>query len=178
MARSTRRIVTGHDQAGRSIIWKDGPAPSIFEPKARPGEAITELWRTDAAPASNRGSDDPAAAPPAAPQLMPPVNGTVFRIVDFPPDAQVQGADAAQLFAEFGASGAHAKDGRHAMMHKTATVDYALVLEGEICAVMDVGETVMKAGDVLIQRGTSHSWANRSDKPCRVAFILVDAAPL
>lgn len=178
MARPTRRIVTGHDQQGRSIIWKDGPAPSLFEPKARPGEAITELWRTDAAPASNRGNEDPAAAPPAAPQLKPPVYGTVFRIVEFPPDAQVQGADAAQLFAEFGAAGAHAKDGRHAMMHKTATVDYALVLEGEICAVMDVGETVMKAGDVLIQRGTSHSWANRSDKPCRVAFILVDAAPL
>jgi len=64
------------------------------------------------------------------------------------------------------------------MMHKTATVDYALVLEGEIVAVMDVGETVMRAGDALIQRGTNHSWANRSDKPCRMAFILVDAEPL
>ena len=178
MARPTRRVVTGHDNEGRSIIWKDGPAPSIFEPKARPGEAITELWRTGAAPASNRGGDDPAAAPPAAPQLHPPENGTVFRIVDFPPDAQVRGADAAQLFAEFGASGAHSKDGRHAMMHKTATVDYAIVLDGEICAMMDVGETVMKTGDVLIQRGTNHSWANRSDQPCRVAFILVAAAPL
>ena len=178
MARSTRRIVTGHDSEGRSIILKDGPAPSIFEPKARPGEAITELWRTGAAPASNRGNDDLAAAPPAAPQLMPPKHGTVFRIVDFPPDAQVEGADAAKLFAEFGASSAHAKDGRHAMMHKTATVDYAIVLEGEIVAVMDVGEAVMHTGDVLIQRGTGHSWANRSDRPCRVAFILVDAEPL
>jgi uncharacterized cupin superfamily protein len=64
------------------------------------------------------------------------------------------------------------------MMHKTATVDYALVLDGEIVAVMDAGETVMRAGDVLIQRGTSHSWANRSDRPCRMAFILVDAEPL
>ena len=178
MARSTRRIVTGHDSEGRSVIWKDEAAPSIFEPKARPGEAITELWRTGAAPASNRGDADPAGAPPTAPQLMPPRHGTVFRIVDFPPDAQVKGADAAKLFAEFGASSAHAKDGRHTMMHKTATVDYALVLEGAIVAVMDVGETVMNAGDVLIQRGTSHSWANRSDKPCRVAFILVDAEPL
>ena len=178
MARPTRRIVTGHDAEGRSIIVKDGPAPSIFEPKARPGEAITEVWRSFGAPASNRGHDDPAAAAPAAPQLMPPKLGTVFRIVDFPPDKQVAGADAAKLFAEFGAAAAHAKDGRHAMMHKTATVDYALVLDGEIVAVMDAGETVMRAGDVLIQRGTSHSWANRSDRPCRMAFILVDAEPL
>lgn len=178
MARPTRRIVTGHDAEGRSLILKDGLAPAIFEPKARPGEAITELWRTGAAPASNRGADDPADAPPTAPQLMPPKHGTVFRIVDFPPDAQVKDADPAKLFAEFGAAAAHAKDGRHAMMHKTATVDYALVLEGEIVAVMDVGETVMQAGDVLIQRGTNHSWANRSNKPCRIAFILVDAEPL
>jgi hypothetical protein len=175
VARPTRRIVTGHDAQGRSIIVTDGPAPSIFEPKARPGEAITELWRTAAAPASNRGNDDPAATPPTSPQLLPPKHGTVFHIVDFPPDAQVKGADAAQLFAEFGAAAAHAKDGRHAMMHKTAT---ALVLDGEIVAVMDVGEAVMRAGDVLIQRGTNHSWANRSDQPRRMAFILVDAEPL
>jgi hypothetical protein len=176
MARSTRRIVTGHDAQGRSIIVADGAAPAVFEPKARPGEAITELWRTADVP-SNRGADDPAAAPPTALQLMPPHHGTVFRIVDFPPEAEVQG-DAAKLFAEFGAAAAHAKDGRHAMMHKTATVDYALVIEGEVVAVMDVGETVMRAGDVLIQRGTNHSWANRSDRSCRIAFILIDAAPL
>ena len=173
MARPTRRIVTSHDAQGRSIIIADAPAPSVFEPKARPGEAITELWRTGAAPAFNRGNDDPAAAP----QLMPPKLGTVFRIVDFPPEAQVKG-DAAKLFAEFGAAAVHAKDGRHAMMHKTATVDYALVIEGEVVAVMDVGETVMRAADVPVQRGTNHSWANRSDRPCRIAFILVDAEPL
>jgi hypothetical protein len=178
MARPTRRIVTGHDAQGRSIILKDEPAPSVFEPKARPGEAITELWRTGAAPSSNRGNDDPCAAPPTAPQLMPPKLGTVFRIVDFPRDAEVKSADEGKLFAEFGAAGAQAKDGRHAMMHKTATVDYALVIEGEVVAVMDVGETVMRAGDVLIQRGTNHAWANRSERPCRMAFILVDAEAL
>jgi uncharacterized cupin superfamily protein len=78
-----------------------------------------------------------------------------------------KGADAAKLFAEFGAAVAHAKDGRHAMMHKTATVDYALVLEGEIVAVMDVGGAVMRAGDALIRRGADHARANRSDKPPR-----------
>src|ERR1700761_1384798 len=107
MARPTRRIVTGHDSQGRSIIAKDEPAPAVFEPKARPGEAITELWRSGAAPASNLGDDDPADAPPTAPQLMPPKHGTVFRIVDFPPDAQVKDADPGRLFAEFGAGAAH-----------------------------------------------------------------------
>jgi hypothetical protein len=179
MARPVRRIVTGHDPEGRAIILKDGPAPSIFEPTARPGEAITEIWRTEASPASNRGNDDPSAAPPTKPQLMPPKHGTVLRIVDFPPDAAVKGADAAKLFSEFGAADARdTKGGRHAMMHKTATVDYALVLEGEVWAIMDVGETLMKAGDMLVQRGTNHAWANRSDKPCRIAFVLVDAEPL
>ena len=178
MARPTRRIVTGHDAEGRSIILQDGAAPSIFEPKARPGEAITELWRSFAAPASNRGHDDPAAAPPASPQLMPPKHGTVFRIVDFPPDAQVKNADAAKLFAEFGASGAHAKDGRHAMMHKTATVDYIIVIKGEIWAIMDKGETLLKPGDVLVQRGTNHSWSVRGDEPCIIAAVLVSAEPV
>lgn len=111
MARPTRRIVTGHGAEGRSIILRDGPAPSIFEPQARPGEVITELWRSGAATASNRGNDDSAAAR-TAPQLLPPKHRTVFRIVDFPPDAQVEGADAAKLFAEFGAVAAPAKDGR------------------------------------------------------------------
>jgi hypothetical protein len=179
MARPIRRIVTGHDADGRAVILKDGPATSIVEPAARPGEAITEIWRTGAAPASNSGNDDPSAAPPTTPQLMPPKLGTVLRIVDFPPESATKDADAAKLFREFGAAAAHdAKSGRHAMMHKTATVDYALVLDGEVWAILDVGETLMKAGDILVQRGTNHAWANRSDQPCRIAFVLVDAETL
>jgi uncharacterized cupin superfamily protein len=67
---------------------------------------------------------------------------------------------------------------RHPGMHKTRTVDYALVLDGQIWALMDEGELLLEAGDCLIQRGTNHAWANRSDRPCRVAFILIDARPL
>ncbi len=67
---------------------------------------------------------------------------------------------------------------RHAHMHRTRSIDYAIVLSGEIWAVMDEGETKMVAGDVLIQRGTNHAWANRSNAPCVVAFVLIDAEPL
>jgi Cupin domain len=67
---------------------------------------------------------------------------------------------------------------RHPGMHKTDTVDYALVLSGEIWALMDEGETLLRAGDTLVQRGTNHAWSNRGDQPCLVAFILVSARPL
>ena len=67
---------------------------------------------------------------------------------------------------------------RHFLYHRTNTVDYAIVLEGEIWALVDEGEVLMRAGDILIQRGTAHAWANRSNKTCRMAFILIDAEPL
>jgi quercetin dioxygenase-like cupin family protein len=88
-----------------------------------------------------------------------------------------------QAFASMGRSGAQAlahdaSASRHPMMHRTQTVDYAIVLSGEIWALMDSGETKMKAGDILVQRGTNHAWSNRSNKPCLVAFVLIDAKPL
>jgi quercetin dioxygenase-like cupin family protein len=67
------------------------------------------------------------------------------------------------------------KPGEHPGMHRTQTVDYALMLQGELVAIMDEEETVLRAGDVLIQRGTNHAWANRSGQPARIAFILIDA---
>ena len=86
------------------------------------------------------------------------------------------------MFREIGGADAHAAgkvngDQRHFWFHKTETLDYAIVLEGEIWALVDVGECLLRAGDVLIQRGTNHAWSNRSDRPCRVAFVLLDARP-
>jgi mannose-6-phosphate isomerase-like protein (cupin superfamily) len=105
--------------------------------------------------------------------------GTIFRVVDFPPDRDVVGKlDRGKAFAAMAAD--HAMDrseARHPGMHKTSTVDYALVLDGEIWALMDEGETLLKAGDCLVQRGTNHAWSNRTDRPCRVAFILVSSEP-
>jgi hypothetical protein len=176
VSRPMRRVVTGHDPHGKSVIIMDGPSPHVLEVDAMPGLALINLWVTDRAPAANAGSADAAARPVV---LEPPDRGTIFRVVDFPPDRNLAGGiDRAKTFADMGA--AHAMDksaARHPGMHKTNTVDYALVLDGEIWALMDEGETLLKAGDCLVQRGTNHAWSNRTDKSCRVAFILISADP-
>jgi hypothetical protein len=176
MIQRIRRVVTGHDAQGRSVIQSDGPATSVKEIPTFPGLALTDLWETGAAPASNAGSADAADRPV---HLEPPKNGTLFRVVEFPPDsARPAGGDSRKGFEAIGAD--HARDAGHAdpMMHRTATVDYAVVIKGEIYAVMEKGETLLRAGDVLVQRGTNHSWHVRGKEPCLVAFILVSAEPL
>jgi len=93
-------------------------------------------------------------------------------VVDFPPDESYDTQELARFLDEHGVrDNGHA---RHFWFHKTQSLDYAIVLEGEIYALMDEGETLMRAGDILIQRATNHSWSNRSDKVCRVAFVLLD----
>jgi hypothetical protein len=112
--------------------------------------------------------------------ILPPKRGTILRIIDFPPEPQDARELERRLHATFGGiyqDAQHDKRrGRHPGMHRTLTVDYAIVLEGEIWAVMEQGETLMRAGDVLIQRGTNHAWANRSAKTARIAFVLIDGA--
>ena len=176
MVRKIRRIVTGHDARGKSIFVSDGPSPHVLTIGGRPDFALTNLWVTDSTPARNTGSADAAARPVV---LEPPANRTIFRVVEFPPEKTGGAFDRKAAFAAMGAD--HALDpdaGRHPGMHKTDTVDYAIVLSGEIWALMDEGETLMTAGDCLVQRGTNHAWANRSDTPCLVAFILVNARPV
>jgi naringenin degradation protein FdeH len=176
MVKKIRRVVTGHDARGQSVILSDGPSPHVLTLPGRPDFALTNLWVTDRAPASNAGGTDAAARPVV---LEPPRNGTIFRVVEFPPDRVAGGFDRKAAFAAMGAG--HAMDpdaSRHPGMHKTDTVDYALVLSGEIWALMDEDETLLRAGDTLVQRGTNHAWSNRSDQPCQVAFILVSASPL
>ena len=82
-----------------------------------------------------------------------------------------------EYFSSVGAQVADAAARRHPGMHKTDTVDYAIVLSGEIYAVMDEGEVLLRAGDCLVQRGTSHAWSNRTQTPCVIAFVLVAAKP-
>ena len=110
---------------------------------------------------------------------MPPgKGGTILRIIDIPPESKDPAERQRQISAMFKGmfSDAHhdQRAGVHPGMHKTDTVDYAIVLQGEIHAVMDEGETLMRAGDVLIQRGTNHAWANRSDQMVRICFVLID----
>jgi hypothetical protein len=177
MLKPIRRIVTGHDALGRSIIASDAPSPHSLAILDSPAFGLTDLWATHDAPANNAGTADPAARKLV---LEPPPQGTVFRVVELPPEAHVAGKfDTSKAFDAIGARTAHDRgSARHPAMHRTRSVDYAIVLSGEIWAVLDVGETLMRAGDCLIQRGTNHAWSNRSDQPCLVAFILIDAKPL
>jgi mannose-6-phosphate isomerase-like protein (cupin superfamily) len=178
MPRGIRRVVTGHNAAGRSVFIKDAAAPHVYN--RGPGSAVvTELWETRAMPADNRGDGEVTDHPF---RLAPPKHGTVFRIIEYPPDKQRLAAlEQQRASADDGSGHGAAFDRgspRHPGFHKTSSVDYAIVLSGEIYALMDEGEVLLKAGDVLVQRGTNHAWSNRTDAPAYLAFVLVDAEPL
>jgi hypothetical protein len=140
---------------------------------------VTDIWKTTSTPADNRRYEDVCTSQIT---LAPPPRGTVLRLVEFPPDKEYIGRwKRTEAFGSMGDSGLDAIDAsstRHEGMHRTASVDYAIVIEGEIWAVLDETETLMRQGDFLVQRGTNHSWSNRSDKPALVAFVLIDAEPL
>jgi hypothetical protein len=137
------------------------------------------MWETTATPADNRGGADAIAR---GMRLPPPKNGSVFRIIEYPPDSQRVAALARERAGGDDGSGHHAafdrNNPRHLGYHKTNSIDYAIVLAGEIWALMDEGEVLLKAGDVLIQRGTNHAWSNRTEEPAYLAFVLIDADPL
>jgi hypothetical protein len=178
MTRPIRRVVTGHDASGKSIFISDDASPHVY--RRRPGSAVvTELWETTMSPADNRGSED---AIKRGFRLPPPKTGSVFRVIEYPPDSERVAALAVELAQPDDGSGrgaaADRDNPRHLGFHKTSSIDYAIVLSGEIYALMDEGEVLLKAGDVLIQRGTNHAWSNRTDKPCTVAFVLIDANPV
>jgi hypothetical protein len=172
-----RRVITGHDSEGRSTFIADGLAPNVKEMAPTfPGLALTDLWETRGAPADNEAQGDAAARPV---HLEPPKNGTLVRIVEFPPDStRPQRTDESAGFKAIGAGHTQDRHSSDPMMHRTHTTDYAIVLKGEIHAVMETGETLLRAGDVLIQRGTNHSWSVRGSEPAIVAFVLVSAKPL
>jgi hypothetical protein len=176
-----RRIVTGQDAQGRSVILSDDVSPHVMPIMGQPNFAVTDFWKTAFTPADNdAGTSEDLCGLPI--QVAPPANGSVFRVVQFPPDkdwAAKAAAMGGSVAIDETAKAAHTGGSvRHAHMHRTRSIDYAIVLSGEIWAVMDEGETKMVAGDVLIQRGTNHAWANRSNAPCVVAFVLIDAKAL
>jgi mannose-6-phosphate isomerase-like protein (cupin superfamily) len=170
-----RRIVTADDAHGRSRIAEDAPAACIRTVDERPGYRNVNLWRTESAPAALAAPDSIADHR----GILPPANGgSILRIIDFPPEVADPAERKRRIQATFGTMFTDAqhdkREGAHPGMHRTETVDYAIILEGEIWAVMDENETLMRAGDVLIQRGTNHAWANRSRKTARIAFVLLD----
>jgi len=173
--RRWRRVVTGHDAQGRSVILMDGESPHSFVLEKAGGLRLTELWETASSPADNSGRADAAEHER---RIEPKGGGTVFRVIEYPPDSvRLKTLRPEEYFSSMGARAADAATRRHPGMHKTVTVDYAVVLSGEIYAVMDEGEVLLRAGDCLVQRGTSHAWSNRTQEPCVIAFVLVAAKP-
>jgi len=168
-----RRVVTGHDSRGRAVVLSDGPATAV-ELAGVPGTVFHEVWSTDSVPARIDDGPDPTLGPLS---LSPPPGGTRMRVVEIPPD-EVQSAaspeEIAAAFEQLGAPEAHGTSGPHALMHRTETVDYGIVLSGEVWLVLDDGEVRLRPGDVVVQRGTNHAWSNRTGEPARMAFVLVD----
>ena len=148
-----RRIVTGHDSKGSAKVLIDGPAQNT-RTGSSPGQFTTLMWSTDSMPTKMPIGDDAEDMGARSLGTYPPVNGSRFMIAEYPP-------------------------GNHPRMHRTETIDYIIVLDGEIDMELDEGRMVtMKRGDVMIQRGTYHSWINKSADVCRMAFVLMDAEPL
>ena len=170
--KSTRRIVTGHDAQGKAVALFDAPIKA--KQRSAGGNGMTMIWVTTEFPVDVAVSNDRAQTQVGVP---PPANGTIFRIVDFAPTPTggYGAVDHHQILLAMGIDPATQGYARHENTHRTRTIDYAIVLEGEIDMLLDDTEVHVKAGDVLVQQGTNHAWVNNSGKPCRIAFILIDA---
>jgi hypothetical protein len=170
--------VTGHDAGGKAVIMLDGDAPKQFQ---QPGSPLTStlLWVTDETPTPLSDTDNADREI----GINPPNPGTIFRILEFPPEQKRTTEELEELVAEINRRQAENPmpgvyrnpSVRATGMHRTESIDYALVLDGEIDLLLDEEETRLKAGDVVVMQGTYHSWHNRSDKTCMMAFILVGA---
>lgn len=174
--RQLRRIVTGHTARGKSTIIADGQPPSDASAPDR------YLWTTGATPADNGGDADAAAMPL---RLEPPANGSVFRVVEFPAQSAMAGLSVEQkqaffrdLFAGMSASHCQVDTARSPGMHKTSTVDYVVVLRGEVTLLLDEAEATLKPGDVVVQRGTNHDWVVRGNEPALLAVVMISARPV
>ena len=146
-----RRIVTGHDAREIAKVITDGPATNWKS--SSPGTVSTLIWSTDSTPADISLGETIEDLGARMLGTAPPANGTRFAVIDFPP-------------------------GNSGRMHRTETIDYVIVISGEIDMDMDNSTVRLKAGDVMVQRGTHHAWVNRGTERARLAFVLIDATPL
>jgi quercetin dioxygenase-like cupin family protein len=148
MALKVRRVVTGHDSNGKAIVEVDEDVTNVVS--SRPGAEASVIWTSQGFPVNNDGFEEMNDR--ATGTTLG--GGTVFRVLKLQP-------------------------GNTPRMHRTDSIDYAVVMEGEIDMELDDGNSVhLKQGDVLVQRGTVHNWANRGTEPCTIAFILIDAKPV
>jgi mannose-6-phosphate isomerase-like protein (cupin superfamily) len=167
-----RRVVTGHDESGKAVVLIDGPTPYVNQ--RGEGNVVQLLWMTNESPADLSHTRDQAAQKTGVP---PPPNGAILRVVDFAPyDGKVpQGVDHHALLKQMGIEPETQGYHRHLFTHRTRSIDYAIVLDGEIDMLLDDSEVHLKAGDIMVQQGTNHAWVNKSGKPCRICFVLIDS---
>ena len=159
-----RRVVTGNSPDGRSTILFDSEVAPVVT--AKEGDraqrlSLAELWATTESPASNASSEDAART---VYSLLPAANGTLLRTVEILPEPP-------------GSARPGLGSDSHPGFHRTDTIDYMFVVSGEIYAMVEDGEVLLRAGDVLVQRGTNHAWSNRSQAPCLMVAVMIDAQP-
>ena len=167
-----RRVVTKIEPSGKAVVMID-ERTALMRPRGP--TYVGNLWVTQASPPDFSWSADRAKTKIG---LMPPKGGSVFRVVEFPPESEALAHLGSLTMQEVvGAAGTPAKGvpPRHPLMHRTRTLDYAIIMSGEIDMLLDEGEVHLKAGDVVVQQATNHAWVNRGREPCRIAFILLDA---
>ena len=169
-----RRIITGHNQHGKSIITLDGPpARSIGEDVG----GLFEIWNTDGSDIISTDKIDRADEDIL---LSPPSGGTKFRyfqinpLPEGVPDAMMQEI-AADAFEKIGAAHHRVDTKKHPAMHKTETIDYIILLQGDVTLILDEEEIDLKPFDVVVQRGTNHAWVNNGDEPALLIAVLIDS---
>jgi len=171
-APEVRRVVTKLDEAGKAVVMFD---ERVQMSGVRPPNYVANMWVTDKSLPDFSWTTDRAKTQT---RLTPPKSGTVFRVVEFVPEPEaVARMDMNTMMRVVGAADTPAKGlpPRHPMMHRTRSLDYAVIISGEIDMLLDEGEVHLKAGDVVVQQATNHAWVNRGKEPCRIAFILMDS---
>jgi naringenin degradation protein FdeH len=173
MASDIRRVVTGLDANNKAVVLFDSRLPLAVGPY---GLASTNMWITESyPPALSFTQDDPAKKPIG---ISPPDNGTKFRVVEFPP---LDAATEAKMDPEFlmktvgDKAPARGVPVTHPFMHRTRSLDYAVVLSGEIDMRLDETIVHLKPGDTVVQQATNHAWVNHGKEPCRILFVLMDS---
>ncbi|MGH7948053.1 MAG: cupin domain-containing protein [Candidatus Binataceae bacterium] len=177
MINERRRVITGHDKDGKSFVAIDGPPGAAI---GSGGAGLGEIWVTDQTPEDNSSSDDRARRPI---RLEPPRGGSIFRYFALDPEnpnmsTAEREAAAAAAFKAINGEHCRVDTSRNPGMHTTRTVDYIILLDGEVTLLLDRGEVKLKPFDVVVQRGTNHAWVNHGPKRALLVAVLIDAEPL
>ncbi len=174
MLEDRRRIITGHNSSGKSVVVIDGQPARIFGTDSR---GLAEIWNTDGAPVKTRDATDRADIDVV---LSPVANGSKFRFFAIAPEdssvsEEEKEARIGERFAAMGAAHERVDTSRHAAMHLTKTVDYIILLSGEVTLLLDEDERDLKPFDVVVQRATNHAWINKGKEPALLVAVLIDA---